>query len=285
MVGFLQWYIRNLKTRPMLTNLGSGVVLMTLGDVMAQEIERQDVPGHELAEGPSVQGAPQNQRLHMRPYGRPLEEEEHSSSVLYTGETWKWRETTQLTLNAIKTELEELDYFRTVTMMGWSVGYMTPVFLYFYRFLDRIFPQRTAATIFCRVFGSFVVSVPTNALFFVYGTSVHHVAEWIAVREDWREELQDFGLDESTVEEIMATGPPFDFEMMTAKGVLKVKSELFNTVSASAKAWIPINLINFALVPSHLRPLVFMTASVFWNCYLSLLQHRDCALPSTDATQ
>jgi len=285
MTGFLQWYLRNLKTRPFFTNLSSGVVLMTAGDVMAQAIERHsNVPGHELAENPSVEGVPQNQRLHMRPYGRPLEEEgEHSESALYNAETWKWRESTQLVLNSIRTEVEDLDYFRTATMIGWSVGYMTPVFLYLYRLFDRMFPQKTPATICARVFGSFVVSIPTNAIFFMYGTSIHHVAEWIAVREDWREELQDFGLDQSAVDHIMDNGPPFDFEMMLAKGVLKVESELVNTISASAKAWIPINLFNFALIPSHLRPLVFMTASVFWNCYLSLVQHRDMALPSMEA--
>lgn len=291
MTGFLQWYIRNLKTRPMLTNLGSGVVLMTVGDVMAQQIERhQQVPGHELAEAPSVEGIPQNQRLHMRPYGRPSEEEEeeHSISVLYKGGTsWQWRESAELALNSLKLELEELDYFRISTMIGWSVGYMTPVFIHFYRLMDRAFPQRTAATIGARVFGSFLMSIPTNAMFFMYGTSVHHAAEWIAVREDWREELQDFGFDEAVVNEIMDKGPPFDVDMMLAKGVLKVESELWNTVSASAKAWIPINFFNFTLVPSYLRPLVLMTASVFWNCYLSLVQHRDVALPPSveEATQ
>ena len=248
---------------------------MTIGDVMAQEIERHHVPGHELAEAPSVEGVPDNQRLHMKPYGRLIEE----------GDEWKWRESTQLAWNGLQKDLEELDYFRTATMIGWSVGYMTPVFLYFYRVLDRIFPKRTAATIGARVFASFVVSIPTNAIFFMYGTSVHHVAEWIALREGWKEELQDFGLEESTVEHIMDNGPPFDFEMMMAKGILKVKSELVNTIAASAKAWIPINFFNFALVPSHLRPLVFMMASVFWNCYLSLVQHRDVALPSSGPCQ
>lgn len=282
MTSFAQWYISKLKTRPLFTNLVSSVVLMTAGDVMAQGIEKhRDIPGHDLAEAPSVEGVPMDRRLHMRPYGRPLEEDDESlSPVLYTTTAWKWRESS---LGALANELKELDYFRTATMIGWSVGYMTPVFLALFRFMDRMFPQKTAATIGARVLGSFIVSIPTNGIFFLYGTSVHHVAEWIALRQDWREELEEFGLDGATVDYIVQNGPAFDFEMMMAKGKLKVETELFNTVSASAKAWIPINFVNFALVPSHLRPLVFMVASVFWNCYLSLVQHRDVAIPSMEA--
>ena len=43
MAGFTQWYIRNLKVRPLATNLVSGVILMTTGDVLAQRIEKQRV--------------------------------------------------------------------------------------------------------------------------------------------------------------------------------------------------------------------------------------------------
>ena len=112
-------------------------------------------------------------------------------------------------------------------------------------------------------------------LFFMYGTSVNHVAEWNILREEWRTELKGFGLDEATVHDIVEPIPTPHVDTVVAKGVSKVQAELVDTVSVSAKAWIPINLMNFALFPPHLRPLVFSTASVFWNCYLSLAMYAN----------
>ena len=201
---------------------------------------------------------------------------ESHSAIFYSNheETWnRWRDSASVAVESLQTELQELDKFRLMTMIGWSVCYMTPFFVYFYRFMDKIFPQQTVATIGARVFGSFLVSIPTNALFFMYGSSVNHVAEWNTLREEWRTELKGFGLDEATVHNIMEPISPLHVDTMVAKGVSKVEAELVDTVSVSAKAWIPINLMNFALFPPHLRPLVFNTASVFWNCYLSLAMY------------
>ncbi len=268
MASFTQWYIHNLKARPLLTNLASGVVLMMTGDVMAQSIERKHARGRDdLLETSS--SSQSYDTLHSRPFLLPLEKH---SALFYSpsDETLnKWRETAE----GLQTELAELDTFRLLTMVGWSVFYMTPFFVYFYRFMDKIFPQRTVATIGARVLASFLVSIPTNTLFFMYGTSVNHVAEWTTLREEWRKELQDFGLEESAVQSIMNPGPPLHVEAMVVKGFRKVESELVDTVSVSAKAWMPFNILNFALVPSHLRPLAFSAASVFWNCYLSLAMY------------
>jgi hypothetical protein len=247
---------------------------MTTGDVLAQQIEkrrRDATDGLEVAETSSSD----HRALHTRPLRLPLESQ---SALFYSNhqETWNiWRESASQAVYSLWAELEELDKFRLMTMIGWSVCYMTPFFVYFYRFLDKIFPQATVATIGARMFGSFLISIPTNALFFMYGSSVNHVAEWNSLREEWRQELKNFALDESTVRGIMNHLPPLHVESMVAKGVSKVEAELVDTISISAKAWIPINFVNFALVPPHLRPVVFSTASVFWNCYLSLAMYAQ----------
>ena len=67
--------------------------------------------------------------------------------------------------------------------------------------------------------------------------------------------------------------------MMLSVARLKIERELLTTVKSSATVWIPINVINFAVVPPHLRPFGLSFFSVFWNCYLSLVQHRDLPLP------
>lgn len=59
---------------------------------------------------------------------------------------------------------------------------------------------------------------------------------------------------------------------------LKIENELVRTVAASASIWIPINALNFAYVPPHLRPLTLTFFSAFWNCYLSLAQHREAKI-------
>ena len=153
--------------RPLATNLVSGVVLMATGDVLAQRIEKQrvQVPDSLNEAVGTCSSVPQGQHaLHTRPLRLPLESH---SALFYSNheETWnRWRESASVAVESLQTELQELDKFRLMTMIGWSVCYMTPFFVYFYRFMDKIFPQQTVATIGARVFGSFLVSIPTNAL-------------------------------------------------------------------------------------------------------------------------
>ena len=53
MSALLKWYISRLKTHPMVTNVGSALVLMTTGDFMAQEIELHNLVEHFSAESTS----------------------------------------------------------------------------------------------------------------------------------------------------------------------------------------------------------------------------------------
>jgi hypothetical protein len=45
MRSILKWYLSHLKTDPMVTNVGSALVLMTTGDFMAQEVELHHLVG------------------------------------------------------------------------------------------------------------------------------------------------------------------------------------------------------------------------------------------------
>jgi len=72
--------------------------------------------------------------------------------------------------------------------------------------------------------------------------------------------------------------PPFDLPLMCSTIYEKLSTELLKTVGTSAVFWIPINYLNFTHIPTHLRPVTLMVCSVFWNCYLSLAQHRDVTI-------
>jgi hypothetical protein len=296
----LKWYLSKLKSRPIVTNLISSAVLMSVGDILAQMLER-----HHVGENPDVQKVPLQRRLSLRRYGthnnindRVDDDEEEdrlrkhiervrrrpSSSEAEHG--WQQSVRAQKLWDEVREGVKDLDGYRTLSMSGWAAGFMTPFFMSLYRFYDHLFRVNTYPSIIAKVAMTFVASIPVNALFFVYGTSVHHTAEWLALRRDYREELWDLGLDTIEITAILqADGPPFDMEMLVSKSELKITTELYNTMKTSAKAWIPINFLNFAFVPAHLRPLVFALCSVGWNCYLSLVQHRDLALPPDEEKQ
>lgn len=274
---------------------------MAIGDFMAQELERHKLGDAFAGSNPELEGVPERRRLHLRRYGthgQPLLDKYDTeddyvppdikgppSTIRYDGEesTSNWSLAVQIIHEALSHEFEFWNGFRTGTMAVWSVGIYTPAYMYLFRLYDRFLPKKTAPVIVFQVLFNLLYSIPVNALFFTYGTFVNHTTEWLAIREEWKEDLEeiasDFGIKEIHAEESYPAEPQFDWEMMWSKTRLKLHSELYTTMVTSAKVWIPINAINFTVVPPHLRPLGLIFCSVFWNCYLSLVQHRDVALP------
>jgi hypothetical protein len=158
-------------------------------------------------------------------------------------------------------------------MVVWAGGVVTPFFLGLYKLFDRFLPPgRGGSAIGSRVLGAFVASIPANFFFFCYGTFVHHTTEWASLLAEWNHQIP-----EATAIELLQE-VPFDFQMYVSTTRLKLENEFLNTIIASASMWIPLNTINFSLVPPHLRPLFIMTFSAVWNCYLSLAQHREATL-------
>jgi len=365
MSAFLQWYVSMLKRRPMLTNIGSAVVLMTTGDVMAQELEHhQDVIsdkmtfwGDKKKERDEKSHPPKDTekpKLSLKRYGTvnpkiaeaqamdAYEKTKHKHSSLRhhpnhlgggkretsrstTTTTEKKKEqnkddpppSPQLpdiqetmdqiketimdtldqlqedcleTLDTLQAEFEFIDGWRVTTMVVWSGAIFTPIYVQIYRLFDYFLPHKTPISIFWRVVWSFIISIPMNAGFFSYGTFVHHTAEWMAMQREWQLELADMGISTDDLYDIFTNHQyrhygsvfPYDWKIMMATARLKLESELVQTVLDSGKIWIPINTINFTMMPPHLRPLVLLTFGLFWNAYLSLAQHRDVPLPEEE---
>ena len=170
-------------------------------------------------------------------------------------------------------------------MAAWSVGAYTPFYIGIYHLYEKYLPKQTPVGIGARVFLSFALSCPINAAFYVYGTTVHHTTEWWSLRQQMPNELRDDMDDDDNKKigeetSLLALEVPFEWDQLWAKSVLKLETELPQTIIASGSCWIPINLFTFTYIPPHLRPLSLMFFSIFWNCYLSLSQHKDLAIRS-----
>jgi hypothetical protein len=283
MSAFAKWYIGKLQTYPMRTNMATALVLMGGGDIMAQRIElmedekNDDVP--TLLRRHSLRPEPEASQLSFRRYGtlspdvdslhkkqRLLrQQEEYLQGLSFS----QFIEATQILSQSISNELRSLDFFRTGTMVVWAVAFYTPFFVMLYKAFDLLLPKRvTPMTVSARTGLSLLVSIPVNAAFFCYGSSIHHLTEWITLLQEWHYKFPDASMT-TVFQEI-----PFDFEVAWSTARLKLEAELVRTMKASACFWIPINLVQFSVVPPHLRPLGLMVCSTFWNCYLSLAQHR-----------
>ena len=276
---------------------------MTIGDCMAQELERYHVEedifkadGHNEEEKDKFHRAIPGRRLSLRRYNSTAtianDNEDGMdkyqppparppSTILYDDgaqeSTFNWSESVSIIADFLMEEIHNIDWVRSTTMGTWAVFIFSPGYMFLYATLDKVFPLKTPTTIIARVLISMVYSIPMNTLFFTYSTSAHHTLEWWNLRREVMLESEEKCNFTDYHEPLIL--PPYDVEMMISKAKLKLETELVTTVKNSAKMWIPINFFSFALVPSHLRPFGLFFFSLFWNCYLSLVQHRDIVLP------
>ena len=315
--AFLKWYLAALKSHPFAANMSTAVVLMSVGDMTAQGIEQScrsslvqlgdcnDSDDASLSCPPptTVTNKPV---LAVSSVALPRDSDSSSaasaSSTTTTTTTLRsfalnrhstlsphlevancdygisrleWeRPATANVLDATTPDSWQglpLDGVRTSTMAFWAGAIQAPFFLALYRFYDRILP--TAITPYAvggRVALSFLSTIPFTAAFFGYGTVVHHLlhddnkngetgTELVLQDDDDNDDLAQF------------------WTTMADKVQEKWSQDLPSTVQASAFVWAPFNTLNFSLVPPHLRPLCMMAMSAGWNCYLSLVQHKEAS--------
>ena len=319
--------------------------------MIAQEIERCHLEDEFSFHEHDLDGVPDERRLHMHPYsgcfvrGQTSRVGDNDDTATYANQedttiNNTFADTSTQMYNrisqSIRRSIDENDWVRSATMGIWAICFYTPAYMGLYAAFDRIFQKRTPMAISSRVAGAVIYSIPVNALFFLYGTSVHHTLEWYGlwnsllsdaeeeaewtepsdkkenlfmriktkiatklrlkrqetekqmIQETYIEEIEEEEVTNAAIEEIRRRffpplpdrPPPYDLDMLLSKARLKIETELTSTVKTSAQIWVPINFVNFALVPNHLRPFGLLFFSVFWNCYLSLVQHRDVPLPA-----
>lgn len=271
-MGFTSWYVSMLRNRPMLTNMGSAVVLMTSGDVLAQELEHKHIGDKLVRSKERMETVPLEKRLSLRRYytvdsmdaekqaeekfektknkhkrkhstkaeNHRNEEDARNAEISDGGGLLiRLQENLLSAVDMIQAEIEYLDGYRTATMIVWSAGIFTPLYVQIYKLMDRAMPKNTPATVAARVIIAVVISIPLNTAFYIYGTAVHHSAEWLAIHHEWNKELQAMGISPGTTDPY---GPviPYDWGMMWATAKLKLESELLMTVIDSAKVWVSL---------------------------------------------
>ena len=296
----LQWYLARLQSHPWWTNLTSAAVLMSLGDLAAQSLEHSRMQQLEEQETAAVTANNSNttkgvelqrrQTVQYRRYGTlspPVEElqhqrheehrhhqqEEATQQQQQQDAYQKLQRTLHGYMHEGRLEWDSYDLFRTATMVAWSVGVYTPFFLTLFsvygRWLGPVRPHLLYRDAALRACLTYMNSIPLNAAFFTYGTTVHRVMEAYSTDDE-----------KGTASRLL--GDKDTWNAWCTAVQLKISTELGPTVATGAFIWLPINFMNFSVTPAHLRPVVLLSASVFWNAYLSLAQHRDIDVVDED---
>jgi len=200
-----------------------------------------------------------------------------SSSVLATAAT-SIGTTFDDAVHNLKSEIEFWDKFRTAKMAAWTLVY-SPFYVGIYKLYDRYLPRRGIPSVAARVGLSFALSIPINFAFYAYGNFAQHTADWYS---EVRSGAANSGGGSSKDDGDDATSMvPYRFDQLIEKTRSKLEAEFGKTIKTSATFWVPINFFSFSVLPSHVQPLSLMFFSVFWNCYLSLSQHREVEAAGT----
>ena len=281
--SYAKWYVAQLKAKPFLVNVSSGFLLMSTGDVLAQRVEvrgnDRTQHEHETAQAPE----PTTTTVAVEPSSSTS-----PASILL--------EATDRVYRTIQEEMATFgwDKSRTAKMAAWSIVF-TPFYVGIFKLYDRYLPKKNLPSIAARVGCSFLSSIPINFAFYTYGTAVEHTMEWYEERKKKRallllveQQHQNHPHNHQTAHNQepkfhghdSVVDVPYRLDRLVEKTRRKLQAEFVTTIKTSAQFWIPLNFLSFSIIPSHIQPLNLMFLNVFWNCYLSLSQHREVVLES-----
>jgi hypothetical protein len=280
--SFAKWYVAKLRAQPFLVNVGSGLVLMSTGDVLAQRVEIR-TSGRNQQHRETEQ-----QRQQQTSIAIVVEE---SESLPSPSSASMFMEATDAVYRTFREEMTSFgwDKSRTVKMAAWSILF-TPFYVGIFKMYDRYLPKKNLPSIAARVGFSFLSSIPINFAFYAYGNAMEHTVEWYEERKEqralWLEQQQRYQQHADSPSSSSHPKPttletvdvPYRFDKLVEKTQQKLEAEFFTTIKTSATFWIPLNFLSFSVIPSHMQPLNLMFFSVFWNCYLSMSQHREVVL-------
>jgi len=202
--------------------------------------------------------------LNMRRYDLTKENRVHDYSNLNQSNAVH---TSSKNSNNHVNDLLGIDTIRSASMVSWTMLVSTPFFMQVFRLFEKYLPKGRAGSLPMRVILTTSCAIPINFAFFVYATFSHSLLEEFSNRSaNQNYEAKDF----NTL-----------FESIKVEASYKIEQEYVNTVKASITCWTPINFINQAFVPVHSRTMFMNICQMFWNCYLSVAQHRDITLPET----
>eukprot|EP00122_Pirum_gemmata_P010491 Pgem_evm1s9702 len=152
MSKIFKWYVQTIEQKPLLTNMITAGCVMFVGDSIAQNIEKYR----------DRQQQQQQQQLHCK--DEPNQPQE-----------------TFLTENTVTTPF--LDWQRSLKVVSWNAFVFSPVFLYWFGYLDRKIPGNTLQPVVKKVLANHCVLVfPINAGFLIHS---YLIEKWWNNKFEW----------------------------------------------------------------------------------------------------
>ena len=79
----------------------------------------------------------------------------------------------------------------------------------------------------------------------------------------------------NSIEAWLHSDGPLRWDVVRAETTRRVVTEMPTVLAASLSLWIPVNTINFAFVPAHLKIPYISFVGVLWGGYVSHVAHRE----------
>ena len=144
------------------------------------------------------------------------------------------------------------DGVRSTVMTSWNALIFTPTFFVWFRRLERTWPGTSPRAVVTKVMtNQIAMNAPITALALAYAVSLEAGLRAMLGQQRWQT------------------------EHVRAEVGRRWSESLGVALLASACLWVPVNLLNFSLVPPHLRVVPTILTSCAWNTYLSLKAHED----------
>ncbi len=139
------------------------------------------------------------------------------------------------------------DWRRSLATASWNGLVFAPVFFVWFRALDRAWPGASPRAVLAKVaVNQLVMVLPINVGFIAYTT---------------------------TLERVLSPAPSSEPVAVVIERTLRERLQRIWLTSASV--WVPVNLLNFALVPPEFRVLPTIATSLVWNFWLSYTTHKE----------
>lgn len=145
----------------------------------------------------------------------------------------------------MKTKSEDfvIDRRRAGAMLFWGGTFVPICWGKFFKVVDFYFPKKSFLHVFVKVTLAATCMTPImNVLYMTFAIS-----------------LENHEKAYKNVKEMIFT---------------KIKNDLAAVVLQSAQIWVPLNIMNFAFFPPHLRLFFTTVANVGWNAYISFVVHQ-----------
>lgn len=158
------------------------------------------------------------------------------------------------------------DSARLAVAVTWNGAFFAPSFFLWFRYLDSRFPGASLRSAIAKTVANQVVMVaPINAAFICYSVTAESLT---------REACHHLSFRDWSETGTFVARCHDDLPIIVSEIEIRLRRDLTNLVLSSAELWMPLNLLNFLLVPTQYRVLPTILGSIVWSTYISWTTHR-----------